>query len=193
MKKYLFPLLLAAATAALAGPPAICHPVEIGKAKSLPWRDNVNGWDGTVPGYDLASLTADTLAILTPSASVPLRMETIRRAAIYAARNEAVAEKLTARLIARIADVSGKADANAWFDAGYFAEALRQMGMVYRYNMVPPEEKANWKIRGEGSSLDGQPWIEKAMQLGGKGMEVALVKVREYRTADRKRLVSSVK
>ena len=192
--KYLIPLMLAATAAAIAGPPAVCQRVEIGNAKSLPWKD-VNGWNGTVPSYNIATLTADTLAILAPSAPVPLRMETIRRAAIYAARNEAVAHELTARLVGRIADTeaAGKPDANAWFDAGYYAESLRQIGFVYRYDMLSQQEKANWKVRGDGvvPAVDGQPWIEKAIRLGGKGMEIALAKVTEYRQADRKRLISA--
>ena len=121
-------------------------------------------------------------------------METIRRAAIYAARNEAVAHELTARLVARIADTeaAGKPDANAWFDAGYYAESLRQIGFVYRYDMLSPGEKANWKVRGDGvPAIDGQPWIEKAIRLGGKGMEIALANVTEYRQVDRKRLISA--
>ena len=192
--KNLLILLAAAAAFALAGPPAICHPVEIGSAKSLPWK-NVNGWNGADPSYDTARLTADTLAILTPGAALPLRMETIRRAAIYAAKSEALAERLTLRLTARIVDAeaAGRADANAWFDAGYYAEALRQIGFVYRYDMLTPQERASWKVRGEFPGVDGLPWIEKAIRMGGKGMEVALAKVTEYRQADQKRLVTSSK
>ena len=72
------------AAAAFGGPPLICERIQIGTAKSLPWKD-VEGWAGKDPSYDVKRLTADTLAILAPGAPMPLRMETMRRAAIYAA------------------------------------------------------------------------------------------------------------
>lgn len=180
-------LLALAAATALAGPPLVCHPVDIGPAKSLPWK-TTNNWNGSVPDYNLKSLIPDTLSILSPSAAIPLRMETIRRAAIYAARNEAVASQLTSQLLARVADLeaAGKPSANAWFDAGYFVETLRQTTFVYRYDMLSPAERAQWRMRGEQNSLDGKPWVERAIRMGGKGMEVALANILEYREADLK-------
>ena len=174
-----------AATAVLAGLPLICERLEIGNSKSLPWK-NVNAWNGADPAYSLASLTTDTLAILTPAAPLPLRMETLRRAAIYAATDAAVIESLTARLLARVADTSLTANPKPtqWFDAGYFVEALRQLGSVFRFYMLSPNEKSQWQIRGDAFALNGKPWIEQAIRLGGKGMEVALSKIEEYRNAD---------
>lgn len=191
MKKYLM-LFAAASVAVLAGPPIICERVEIGTAKSLPWQQNANGWNGALPSYKLAALADETLAILTPSAPLALRMETIRRAAIYAAKDEAVAAQLTSRLLARVADAEAKskADFNAWFDAGYYAEALRQIAFVYRYDMLSAAEREQWRLRGDARVLDGRPWLEQAIRRGGKGMEVALAKIGEYRDADLKRLAA---
>jgi hypothetical protein len=195
--KYTILFVLGSALA-LSGPPLICHPVDIGNAKSLPWSD-LKSWNGVDPHYNVNSqLVHDTLAILTPSAPLAVRMETLRRAAIYAAKNEVIAENLSSRLVARIADneAGGRPDPSVWFDAGYFVEGLRQVGFIYRYNMLPAAEKADWKVRGETPGLDGKPWIEKAIRLGGKGMEIALAKIDEYRQADLKRqdaLVSAVK
>ncbi|MBS1826720.1 MAG: hypothetical protein JST93_15495 [Acidobacteria bacterium] len=179
--------ILGLAAAALAGPPVICERIEIGNAKSLPWR-NVNGWDGTEKSYDVAKLTADTVALLEPSMPLSVRMETLRRAAIYAAKHEMIAEQLSARLLARVADgvAAGKQDPLAWFDAGYYAEALRQVTFVYRYDMLSAEERQQWKLRGDKLGLDGRPWVEKAIRLGGRGMEVALVKMEGYRETDLK-------
>lgn len=193
MKKYLT-LWMAGAAMAMAGPPLICQKVEIGTAKSLPWKD-VNGWNGTLPSYNLAKLADETLAILTPQAGLALRMETIRRAAIYAAKDEGVAGQVSAQLLARVAnaEASGKTDVNAWFDAGYYAEALRQITFVFRYDMLSAAEREQWKVRGDKQILDGRPWVEKAIRSGGKGMEIALVKIGEYRDADLKRLTSSNK
>lgn len=186
-------LFVLTAAAALAGPPLICQPIDISGARSLPWTQ-VQGWNGTDAKYNAAeSLTQDTLQLLQASTPLNVRMETMRRAAIYAARNEALAEQLTARLIARVADAeaSGKRDASAWFDAGYFVETLRQAAYIYRYDMLSPAERAEWKLRGGKLGLDGKVWIDKAMQMGGKGMEVALVKVLEYRESDLKRMAAA--
>jgi hypothetical protein len=55
-------------TVAFAGPPLICHPIEIGQAKSLPWVDlNYHKGDAN---YDPKNLTRDTLAILDSNPSV---------------------------------------------------------------------------------------------------------------------------
>ena len=180
--------LLAAAAAAYAGPPLICHRVEIGSAKSLPWRA-VTEWDGTAPGYDLSRLTADTLGLLAPGVPLNVRMETLRRAAVYAVKQEGAADQLAMRLLARAADseAAGKPEAAAWFDAGYFAEAMRQMAFVKRYDMLSASQRREWKWRPE-APVDGKPWMERAAKLGLKGVEVALAKVMEYREADLKRV-----
>src|SRR5262245_50874940 len=79
-------LLLGAAVfqqPAIAGPPLICHPIETGDAKSLPWGSSAD-WRAAKPDYDLNRLVEDTLALLTPETPVLARMETLRRATIYA-------------------------------------------------------------------------------------------------------------
>ena len=53
------------ATAAQAGPPLICHTIEIGQSKSLPWIShnwNLSGGET----YDTKNLVRDTLEILAP-------------------------------------------------------------------------------------------------------------------------------
>lgn len=178
--------LLLAATAALAGPPIICQRVEIGNARSLPWRE-VKGWDGADRQYDVTRLSADTLAALSADPTLNVHMETLRRAAVYAVKKEGLADQLAARLLARAAnsEAAGKPDAMAWFDAGYFAEAMRQMAFVQRY--MKPAGQAQWAWNGESWTLDGKPWIDHARSLGAKGLEVPLAKVEELRLADLKR------
>ncbi len=185
MTLQIFTVFLGLTVAAVAGPPLICERIEIGDAKSLPWR-SVNGWDGSDKTYSTGALTKDTLALLTPATPMNVRMETLRRAAIYSARSLKLSEQLSARLLSRIADATatGKSDPLVWFDAGYFAEALRQVTFVYRYDMLSPAERTQWKLRGEELGLDGRPWIEKAIRMGGKGMEPAIAKIEDYRQAD---------
>src|SRR5258708_18201200 len=74
-------------------------------------------------------LTRDTLAILDSNTPVLVGMETLRRATIYARQGPQVAKGLISRLQARAAnsDAARHPDALAWFDAGYLAEAYKQL------------------------------------------------------------------
>lgn len=186
----LIALMTLSAAAALAGPPLICQPYEIGNAKSLPWTAK-QGWRGTLPGYDVNSLANDTLAILTPDATLELRMETMRRAVIYAAsapKSDRIAFALAARLQARALDseAAGRKDPMAWFDAGYWVESVRQASFIYRFDMLNREERETWRIRAGLPGFDGRPWIEKAIRSGGKGMDRILGLLDGYRKADQK-------
>ena len=119
--------LLSIASLAQAGPPLICHTFEIGNAKSLPWIShswNLSGGEN----YDTNNLVRDTLQILAPDTPILVRMETLRRATLYARTDPATAKELFARLQVRAtsAESSGHPDALAWFDAGYLAETYKQ-------------------------------------------------------------------
>lgn len=147
----------------MAGPPLICHPIDIGTNPSLPWQET-RDWNGAHPAYDRSRLVTDTLRLLVPGASVPVRMETLRRAAIYSGGNNRLAEEISTRLMTRILDseVSGLDKPAAWFDAGYFAEVLTQLSAL-------EPGKA-------GLTKPGKPWVLHAIRLGGQGMEQALAK-----------------
>jgi hypothetical protein len=165
-------VLLGLTTFAQAGPPLICHPIEIGQAKSLPWVD----W--THRGrtdYDLKNLTRDTLAILDSNTPVLVRMETLRRATIYARQDPQTAKELITRLQARAvsSDSVGHSDALAWFDVGYLAEAYKQ-----------------WMGKGEptpASGLDGYSLVKKALSLRRQDPEMefaaALMTLRDSESA----------
>jgi hypothetical protein len=177
--------LMLIAAPAWAGPPLICEKFELGSAKSLPWKDGLD-WHGADPSYNLVRLSDDTLSLLTPAMPVKARMETLRRAGIYATKDSGLASELTSRLLARALDseANGKPDALAWFDAGYFAETIRQATFVYRYNMLTPSERTSWHLRGDTPRLDGYPWIQKAIRLGGSGMDYPLSLVAGFRLED---------
>src|SRR5215831_16292220 len=93
-------LLLILITPVLAGPPLICHRLEIGKAKSLPWIGNSWNLTGN-ENYDTRNLVRDTLAILDSNTPVIVRMETLRRATLYARNDAQAAKELLTRLHAR--------------------------------------------------------------------------------------------
>jgi hypothetical protein len=111
---------------AAAGPPMICHPVEIGDAKSLPWGTGAFDEDRS---YRVTRLADDTLTILARDDSAIVHLETLRRAALYAGKDPDVATGLLARLMARAldAEAAGKPDALAWLDAGYLAQCFDQL------------------------------------------------------------------
>lgn len=114
------------AVAVLAGPPLLCWPYDIGGAKSLPFvGDN---WRSADPSYNIQHLADDTMALLQPSMPVIVRMETIRRATVYAMKDRGVAERLLERFEARVneAEKRGKPDALALFDLGYLRETYKQ-------------------------------------------------------------------
>jgi hypothetical protein len=149
-------VVLGFSTIALAGPPLVCHAIAIGPAKTLPWVDpNYHKGDGS---YDLTNLTADTLAILDSNPSVLVRMETLRRATIYARQDPQVAKELLARLHARAASSESRpASALAWFDVGYLTEIYKQ-----------------WMGDGPNPAwgLDGYAWVKKAIALRGSDPEM---------------------
>jgi hypothetical protein len=90
---------LGIATQALAGPPAICHPFDLSGNASLPWGPSqAKTWNNPDPAYDIRNLTADVTKLLTPAMPVTARMETLRRATIYASRDKAVAAGLLSAL-----------------------------------------------------------------------------------------------
>src|SRR5260370_3120530 len=119
--------MLSFTVVAQAGPPLICHTIEIGRAKSLPWIShswNLSGGEN----YDTKNLVRDTLEILAPGTPVLVRMETLRRATLYARKDPVAAKELLARLHApaTAAHSSRPPDPLAWFDVGYLAETYKQ-------------------------------------------------------------------
>lgn len=196
--------ILAIPQAALAGPPLICHPFDIGGAKSLPWmggdRESGRDWRGVDPNYAIGRLVEDSLALLTPEQPVIVRMETLRRAAVYGAwalrdrkvgfsvKDEKVARELLNRLLARAkdAEAKGKPDALAWFDAGYLAETYKQAGLtidVKGYDLVakaialrgqdPEMEFAAAIITEGGSSKAHRDHFQKAINGAKDGSLLA--------------------
>src|SRR5216117_3418105 len=156
-------LLLAAV--AQAGPPLICHTIEIGQAKSLPW----NGHNWNLSGgesYDTKNLVRDTLEILVPDTPILVRMETLRRATLYARKDPVAAKELLARLHARAtsAESSGHLDALAWFDVGYLAETYKQW-IGQSWMRVSKDEQ------NPAAGVDGYALMKKALALRGPSQD----------------------
>jgi hypothetical protein len=140
-------------TPALAGPPLICHRLDIGDAKSLPWAGTAWNLAGN-ENYDTRNLVQDTLAILDSGAPVIVRMETLRRATLDARNDPRAAKALLTKLYQRAtsAEAAGHSDALAWFDAGYLVEAYRQWF---------------YKDPNPAAGIDGYGLVKKALALRG--------------------------
>ena len=140
-----------------AGPPLICHAIEIGKAQTLPWID-LNTHKDENPNM-VQNLVKDTLAILDTNPGVLVRMETLRRATLYARQDPQRAKELLTRLRAVATEAPSDArGALAWFDFGYLAEAYKQ-----------------WMGRGEpnpAAGVDGYGWVKRAIQERGNDPEM---------------------
>ncbi len=154
-----FTLLFVFLPAAEAGPPLICWPYETGGAKSLPWGGSA--WGAARQDYDLNRLADHTLALLAPDVPVMARMETLRRATVYAMKDHRIAQELLSRLMERAqrAEAKKSPDAMAFFDAGYLVEAYKQ---------------ASWAFKKDNPAkgLDGYASVLKAIRLRGSDPEM---------------------
>jgi hypothetical protein len=162
---------LALAAPALAGPPFNCHVFDIGSAKSLPWGAT-NNWMGMRDDYDISHVVADTEALLTPSTPTIVRMETLRRASLYASRERAVAEQLIAAMMARVKAPDQAGQAVALFDAGFVVEAINEIEQAGRYS----KSLSGSQVVGLTNPSDGPALIRKSLALrpGDASIEFAL-------------------
>lgn len=156
--------LAATADIAMAGPPLLCHPFDIGSAKSLTW-DTSHGWQGRVSTTNMKSLVADTEALLTPDTPVVVRMETIRRAAIYASTDATVASELLTRMQARAA--SAQKSGLETFDAGYLIETFRQISKMKGWTRDDGAQIQLTALQSLVEKTDGEAMIQQALAARG--------------------------
>jgi len=160
--------ILLFASVAMAGPPLICHAFEIGQAKSLPLASN--SWNlGGSENYDTKNLASDTLAILTADTPVLVRMETLRRATLYARKDPLAARALLAKLHARAAaaEAAGRPDALAWFDAGYLVETYKQ----WIGRDLPHMTDGMRMDSNPATGVDGYAMVKKAIALRATALQ----------------------
>jgi len=145
--------------AVYAGPPLLCWPFDIGGAKSLPFAGD--NWRAADPTYNIQHLADDTLTLLQLNTPVIVRMETLRRATVYAMKDSDVAAQLLARIEARVneAEKRAKPDALAMFDLGYLRETYNQTGKI----LAPS---------GVVAGREGYSLITRAIQLRGSDAEM---------------------
>lgn len=141
---------LTSARPALAGPPLLCFPFDIGAARSLPIGEG--NWRAIDPRYDVSHLVDDTLALLAPQTPVLVRMETLRRATLYAADRPEIATALLGRLRDR-AKVPAADVGLAVFDFGYLVETYRQAVPIFKHAIAAID------------GIDGYQFVLKARAL----------------------------
>ena len=159
--------MLAFANVAVAGPPLICHAFEIGQAKSLPLASE--GWNlSGSENYGTKNLVADTLEILKPDTPVLVRMETLRRATLYARKDPLAAKALLTKLHGRAtsAESAGHPDALAWFDVGYLVETYKQW-----FGANLPHMTDGMRMDpNPAAGVDGYAMVKKAIALRGAAL-----------------------
>jgi hypothetical protein len=161
---------LACTSPAFAGPPLVCHPFDIGTAASLPWNATGDNWRGARADYDVSHLTADTLAALTPGRPVIVRMETLRRAAIYATSDAGAARSLLDALLARARTHGDARTAIAQFDAGYLVETYKQLAPISAATATLAADIDGYRMVKDSLSMThGDPSIAFAAALMTSG------------------------
>ena len=173
---------LALAVPVFAGPPLLCFPFETGGAKTLPMK--TGDWKSVDPKYDVSHLTADTLALLTPSTPVVARMETIRRATIYASMHPQIANDLLAALQARAA-ARTKDAGQAVFDFGYLVETYKQATYMFSSPVKGLGEIDGYQLVLKASALQNDPAMEFGAAVIAQGSANAALRAETRGHLDR--------
>src|SRR4051812_12643703 len=150
------------AVPALAGPPLLCFPFEIGKAGSLPVGSG--GWESVDATYDTSRLVDDTLALLTPTTPIIVRMETLRRATLYAAKHSTQAAALLDRLQQR-ASVSDANAALAVFDFGYLVETYKQATHLFGHPYKAVQTIDGYNLVAKAAAMTGDAGVDFALAV----------------------------
>jgi hypothetical protein len=151
---------------ALAGPPLLCFPFDIGNARTLPMSGN--GWRSIDPTYDASRLVDDTLALLGPDTPVLVRMETVRRATVYAASDSTRANALLSALEAR-ASVSHAGVGLNVFDFGYLVETYRQAKPIFSEAIPAIDRIDGYQLVLKAHALQGDPAMQFAAAVMTEG------------------------
>ena len=148
---------------ALAGPPLLCFPFDIGSARSLPMGQG--NWHATDPQYDVSRLVPDTLALLAPDTPVMVRMETIRRATIYASAHPKLANALLNELQARAAAPQPAVAALAVFDFGYLVESYREAKYMFKEPVPALDRIDGYQLVLKAHALQNDAAMQHAAKL----------------------------
>ncbi|MCA9297061.1 MAG: hypothetical protein KC983_11100 [Phycisphaerales bacterium] len=145
-------MVMSIAAGAFAGPPAVCKPIDIGDASTLPLAELPMKTSKT---YDRAKLITDVIAILDKHQAdddVFIHMETLRRATLYVRHDRAMANALRQTILTRLDTAPKGARTLRLLDAGFLTQAFEQAGLP----LVKPT--------GEDAGIVGYAWIREALE-----------------------------
>jgi len=147
----------------LAGPPLLCFPFEIGAARTLPMGSG--SWKSIDRQYDVSRLVDDTLALLIPDTPVTVRMETIRRATIYAASHPKAALALMTALQERAKASPAGVVALAVFDFGYLVETYKAAKYMFSEPLPAIDRIDGYQLVLKAHALRADPAMQHAASL----------------------------
>ena len=177
-----FAASLALAAPVFAGPPLLCFPFETGGAKTLPMKGG--DWKTVDAQYEVSHLIADTLALLTSSTPVVARMETIRRATIYASTHPPLAAELLAVIQARAASRTGNVAAAA-LDFGYLVETYKQAAYMFSTPVQGLDAIDGYQLVLKAAALQNDPAMEFAAAVIAQGSATAALRAESRAHLDR--------
>jgi hypothetical protein len=151
---------------AFAGPPLLCFPFEIGDARTLPM--GTAGWHSIDPAYDAARLVDDTLALLGPDTPVLVRMETLRRATVYASTDPKGANALLNALQERASVPQARVGINV-FDFGYLVETYRQAKWIFSAPIPAIDRIDGYQLVLKAHALQSDPAMQFAAAIIAAG------------------------
>ena len=148
---------------AFAGPPLLCFPFDIGNARSLPMGHG--SWREIDSSYDVSHLVPDTLALLAPATPVTVRMETIRRATIYAAAHPTLAAALLDAVQARATAPAPGIAALAVFDFGYLVESYKEAKFLFTQPLTAIDRIDGYQLVLKAHALQPDAAMQQAARL----------------------------
>jgi len=148
---------------AFAGPPLLCFPFDIGNARSLPMGHG--SWREIDSSYDVSHLVPDTLALLAPATPVTVRMETIRRATIYAAAHPTLAAALLDAVQARATAPAPGIAALAVFDFGYLVESYKEAKFLFKQPLTAIDRIDGYQLVLKAHALQPDAAMQQAARL----------------------------
>jgi len=173
----IFVASLVLASPAFAGPPLLCFPFDTGGVRT--WPMGAGGWKIVDAKYDVSRLADDTLALLTPTTPVVARMETIRRATIYASTHPQIASELLARVQARAAIDTATAP-SAVFDFGYLVETYKEATFLFSQPVKGLDAIDGYQLVLKAAALQNDPAIQFAAAVITQGKAALRADYRDH-------------
>jgi hypothetical protein len=107
----------------------------------------------------------DTLALLAPDTPVMVRMETIRRATIYASAHPKLANALLNELQARAAAPQPAVAALAVFDFGYLVESYKEAKYLFKEPVPAIDRIDGYQLVLKAHALQNDAAMQHAAKL----------------------------